>query len=151
MSTSETEARGEGDRWTADREDMDRREALAERVGTDLPRREQETGLSYLSDDDRYRVFSYAPAIVRKLLQHEYARVRWVYTTEDGDPAGRVENLSDISLAEEGVGIEGVSVELPLGTLSIKGSPRQRDAPSGVVTTPSDARGVAEAFDEVDT
>lgn len=150
MSADETAVRGEKGRWVADPEEMERREALAERVGTDLSRDEQESGLSYFSDDDRFRAFSYSPPIARKLLLHEHARVEWVYTTEDGEPTGRVENLSEISLAEEGVGIEGVCVELPLGTLSIKGSPRQRDAPSGVVSTPSDARGVAAAFDEVD-
>lgn len=141
---------GERERWVADSDDMERREALAERVGSELKRDEQESGLSFFGGDDRYRVFSYSPAIVRKLLRHEHARVEWVYTAEGGEAKGREENLSEISLSEEGVEIEGVCAELPLGTLSIKGSPRQRDTPSGVVSTPSDARGVAAAFDEVD-
>ena len=148
MSRDNSDAHGDNDRWVADADQMERRKALAERVGTDLPRREQETGLSYTADQNRYQLFSYSAAIVRKLLRHEYARVEWVYTTEGGEPSGRVTNLSDISLSEDGVAVEGVSVELPLGTLSIKGSPRKRDAPSGVVSTPTQARGVAGVFDE---
>lgn len=147
MSLENPEEGGERERWVADPDDMERREALAERVGSELKRDEQESGLSFFGGDDRYRVFSYSPAIVRKLLRHEHARVEWVYTAEGGEAKGREENLSEIDLSEEGVEIEGVCVELPLGTLSIKGSPRQRNTPSGVVSTPSDARGVAAAFD----
>jgi hypothetical protein len=37
-------------------------------------------------------------------------------------------------------------VTLPLGVLSVKGAPRQRDAHAGIVTTPSAAERVADAF-----
>jgi hypothetical protein len=69
-----------------------------------------------------------------------------VFATEGGDAGRQVQDLSTISLSEEGVDIEGVSAEVPLGVLSVKGSPRRRDAPSGIVNTPDEARDVAAAF-----
>jgi len=146
MNPESADAVRDADRWAADPDDMDRRRSLAERVARNLSRNECETGLSFFGDDDRARVFSYSPTIVRSLLRHEYARIRWVFATEGGEAGRQVRDLSTISLSEEGVDIEGVSAEVPLGALSIKGSPRNRDAPSGIVTTPDDARGVAEAF-----
>ena len=146
MSPENSEAVRDADRWVADPADMDRRRTLASMVSRNLSRTECETGVSFFGDADRFRLFSYSPTIVRSILEHEHARIRWVFATEDGDAGRRVENLSDIPLSEEGVDIEGVSAELPLGTLSVKGSPRRRDAPSGIVNTPDEARGVADAF-----
>lgn len=146
MSAENTEAGGDAGRWVADPEEMDRRRSLASMVSRNLSRNECETGLSFFGDADRFRLFSYSPTVVRSVLQHEHARIRWVFVTEGGDGGRQVTDLSDISLAEEGVDIEGVSAELPLGALTVKGSPRGRDAPSGIVNTPDDARDVAEAF-----
>lgn len=134
------------DLWVAEDGVMSTRRALADRVGTSLGLDERETGLSFIGRGDRYQFFSYHPAIVRALLQHEYARVEWLYVAEGGKPAGRVSDPSEVAVHEEGVAVEGISVSLPLGTLTVKGSPRQRDAPSGVVSTPTDARSVAAEF-----
>jgi len=146
MSPPNSEAVRDADRWVADPDDMDRRRTLASMVSRNLSRTECETGVSFFGDDDRARLLSYSPTIVRSVLRHEYARIRWVFATEGGEAGRQVRDLSAISLSEEGVDIEGVSAEVPLGTLSVKGSPRRRDAPSGIVNTPDEARGVADAF-----
>ena len=146
MSTQNADDVRDGERWVADADQMERRRSLAERVSRHLSRNECETGLSFFGDDDRLRLFSYSPTIVRSVLRHERARIRWVFATEGGDTGRRVRNLSEISLGREGPDIEGVSAELPLGALSIKGSPRTTDVPSDIVSTPADAREVAAAF-----
>ena len=146
MNPESADAVRDADRWVADPDDMERRRSLAERVARNLSRNECETGLSFFGDDDRARVFSYSPTIVRSLLRHEYARIRWVFATEGGEAGRQVRDLSTISLAEEGPDIEGVSADLPLGALSLKGSPRRFDKHSGIANTPDDARAVADAF-----
>ena len=146
MSTKNADDVRDGERWVAGTEEMERRGSLASMVEGHLSRNECETGFSFFGDADRLRLFSYSPTIVRSVLRHEYARVRWVFATEGGDAGRRVRDLSDISLGTEGPDIEGVSAELPLGALSIKGSPRTTDVPSDIVTTPDAAREVAAAF-----
>lgn len=146
MSSESTDAVRDADRWVADPDDMERRRSLANMVERHLSRNECETGLSFFGDADRARVFSYSPGVVRRVLRHEYARIRWVFATEGGDAGRQVRNLSEISLGTDGPDIEGVSAELPLGALLIKGSPRTTDAPSDIVSTPADARDVAAAF-----
>jgi len=140
MNPESADAVRDADRWVADPDDMERRRSLAERVARNLSRNECETGLSFFGDDDRARVFSYSPTIVRSL------RIRWVFATEGGEAGRQVRDLSTISLAEEGPDIEGVSADLPLGALSLKGSPRRFDKHSGIANTPDDARAVADAF-----
>ena len=146
MSTQNADDVRGAERWVADTDQMERRRSLAEHVSRHLSRNECETGLSFFGDDDRLRLFSYSPTVVRSVLRHEYARVRWVFATDGGDAGRRVRNLSEISLADDGPDIEGLSAELPLGALSIKGSPRKFDKASDIVNTPTSAREAAVAF-----
>jgi hypothetical protein len=148
MSADASEEGGGRERWHASPDEMERRRALAERVETGLSREEQETSVSFFGDADRYQTITYKPTMVRKLLRHDYARINWAFVWEGGEHGRRVSDLSEISLSEDDVRIEGVSVSLPLGVLSFKGSPRRRDAHSDIITTPDGAREVAATFDD---
>jgi len=65
---------------------------------------------------------------------------------EDGERGRRVCDLSEIPPSAGRVRIEGICATLPVGALSLKGSPRTRDAASDVITTPDRAQNVAEVF-----
>jgi hypothetical protein len=78
-------------------------------------------------------------------LKHEFAAVDWVYEDPDESHGGRVEFPPEMNPSAL-VKIEGISASLPIGALSIKGSPRAEDIQSKIVSTPEDARAVAEAF-----
>ena len=147
MSADASEEGGERERRGAPDGEMEHRRALTERVETTLSRAEQETSVSFFGDADRFRTITYKPTMVRKLLRHDYARINWAFVWEGGEQGRRVSDLSDISLSEDDVRIEGLSVSLPLGVLSVKGSPRRRDAHSDIITTPDGAREAAAAFD----
>lgn len=145
MSAQDYEEGESGERWRANPDDMRIRRSLATRVGGTLSRNEQETSISFFGDSDRFQIITYRQSIVRRVLKHEHAAVDWVYEHPDESQGGRVSfpleiNPSDLEK------IEGISASLPIGSLSIKGSPRNKDAQSGIVSTPADARAVADAF-----
>jgi len=125
---------------------METRRALAERVETDLRRDEQETGLNFFASNDRYTVTTYVPTMVRSVLKHGEADIDWIYSTPSASVSGMVRDLSDIHADD--VRVEGVQASLPLATLTIKGSPRWSNRPSGIVHTPEQAESAAEVFDE---
>jgi hypothetical protein len=135
-----------GERWRAGAAEMKRRETLADHVATTLSQNERESSMSWFGDSDRFRITTYVPTMVRSLLQHDLARVEWLYVRDPDERGRRVSNPSEFSLSEDPENVEGICATLPLGVLSVKGSPRNRDAHAGIVTTPSDAERVAEAF-----
>lgn len=125
--------------------DMDERQQLAERVGTDLSRKEQETGIDWFNSDERLTVTSYSGTIIRSLLKHSEARIRWLYVTGAADATGRVTEPSKL-LDDLDIDIEGIQATLPVGSLSIKGTVRSSNKDSGVVTTPESVENLGEAF-----
>jgi hypothetical protein len=125
---------------------METRRELAERVGADLGRHEQETGLNFFAADDRYTINTYVPNMVRSVLKHGEAEIDWIYSSPSASVSGVVRDLSDIR-AEE-VRVEGVRATLPLATLTIKGSPRVSNRTSDIVNTPEEAESVGEVFGE---
>lgn len=143
------ESEEEGDKPNpADREagEMGRRRALADAVGTDLSRDERETGVEFFESDGRFTIYSYSPTIVRSILRHGEASINWVYVDPPHGRKRREESLGEIPNDEATLKIEGLSASLPLSTLSIKGSPRSYNKPSGIVSTPDQAERVADAF-----
>jgi|APHM01.1.fsa_nt_gi hypothetical protein len=146
MSVEYAEDDDSGGRWTESPENMRIRRSLASRVDSDLSRNEQETGISFFGDSTQFTITTYRRSIVRAILKHEHAAIDWLFEHPDESNGGRV----DFPLADTDPNtlrkIEGVSASLPLGTLSIKGSPRQSDTQSAIVSTPENARAVAAAF-----
>lgn len=124
--------------------DMDTRRQLADRVDTELTRGERETDLSFFDTDDEAVLTSYSPAIVRSLLRHQEAEIRWVYASGGEEPTGLVRNLS--ALLDTEVSVEGVRARIPKGCLTVKGTVRADNTDSGIVNTPDDADEVREAF-----
>lgn len=120
------------------------RDELAGRVDTDLKRGERETGVSFFDGDERAVVTSYSPSIVRPLLRHDKSRIRWIYATGSGEPTGRIRE--PLKLLDTDTNVEGVQVDIPKGTLSIKGSVRSTNEENEIVNTPAEAEKVRQAF-----
>lgn len=136
------------DRWAADEEEMRHRRKLADYIDNPLSRNERETGIQFFGDVNRYQIYSYAVPVVRKLLRHRYAKIEWCYVAVRDGRGGRRENIMEISADDARHGIGGLQATMPLGTLTVKGSPRQRDILSGIVTTPEEVEDLDEVFAE---
>lgn len=135
-----------GERWKASDEEMRRRRLLADLVDTELSRDEQEFDFSGFGDRGTGTFISYVPTMVRSLLKHDFAKINWLYVGRGDERGGRVSDPEEVSTDAEGVRIEGISAEIPVGVLSVKGVPRTDDRKSRVVSTPEKARDAAEAF-----
>jgi len=134
------------ERQTASDDEMRTRKQLVDRVDAVLSRHEQETTMQFFGDADRFQITTYRPTMVRSLLEHAYAEIEWLYL---GVPEGRntrVQEPSEVLRSDSQERIEGICARLPLGALSIKGSPRNEDQHSGIVTTPADVEGLADVF-----
>lgn len=136
------------ERFQADASEMRKRQLLVDRVQAHLSRNEQETSIEFFGDSNRFLITTYKPAIVRKVLGHDYAAIRWLYVHRPDAPNLRVDSVDEYDEVPGRPGIEGVCALMPLGALSIKGSPRQSDKPSKVAHTPRDAAQVREVFDD---
>lgn len=134
------------DRWEASENEMLGRDVLAQYVDTDLHPDEQETSISFFGRADRFKITTYSPPMVRKLLRHSYAEIEWVYQMDGGEQGVRRELPSESALEKARPRIEGVCATLPLGALTIKGKPRKQDHHSDIVTTPSDLEGLDDVF-----
>lgn len=134
------------ERFEAGHNEMRTRRKLANYVESELSKNEQETGISFFGDADRFQIITYAPPLTKKLLEHEYAEIEWLYVVVHDGRNLRIENPSEVSPGEDRHRIEGLCVTLPLGTLSVKGSPRNRDILSGIVNTPAKARDADRRF-----
>lgn len=134
------------DGFRAAPERMQTRDRLAGRVDTELTRNEQETGISFFGDSDQLQITTYSPTMTRSILRHSYAKIEWVFHVVPGERNERVYDLSLIGDAEGRGHIEGVCATLPLGALSIKGKPRNRNRPSRIVTTPEEIESLNEVF-----
>jgi hypothetical protein len=141
-----TEDDDSGGRWTESPENMRIRRSLASRVGSDLSRDEQETGISFFGDSTHFTITTYRRSIVRAILKHEHAAIDWLYEHPDESNGGRVDFPLTDTDSNTLRKIEGVSATLPLGALSVKGSPRKSDTQSAIVSTPEQARAVVAAF-----
>lgn len=130
----------------ADSDVMDHRRTLARHVDSTLTPEEQETGIQFFGDADRFEIITYRPTMVRSLLRHAHADIEWLYVMDGDERGGRVDNPSELAPGDEGFSIEGICASLPLGALTVKGSLRQSNRHSQIVNTPADARAVAEAF-----
>lgn len=134
------------ERWKADEAEMRDRRMLADRVGTDLPRQEQEMGIAAFGDADRFQVTTYVPTMVRHLLRHAHAKIEWLYIGVPDGRNRRVDSIPEARGVEDAAEIEGIKATLPIGTLSIKGRPRASDRFSHIVTTPDRSGRVEEVF-----
>jgi len=103
---------------------------LLEAVGEDpdlLPV-EKETTIRLPKDRDTIRVFTAEAGLMRRLLAHPHADVQTLNTLEDG-------TRQTASIDEYAAGtIVGVVVDLPVGALQIKSSPRQTDQHAAIVS-----------------
>jgi hypothetical protein len=94
----------------------------------------------------RFQVYTYEPSLVRSLLKHDFAEIEWVYLNA---PHGRNERVDDLGAIGNQRGqreIEGIQATMPVGAVTIKGSPRTTDDHSSIIYTPEDAEKAAEAF-----
>lgn len=132
----------------ADSDVMDHRRTLARHVDSTLSPEEQETGIQFFGDADRFEIITYRPTMVRSLLRHARAEIKWVYSMDKRERGERVSDLTALTLSEDERRIEGICASLPLGALSIKGRPRSSNAHSAVVHTPEEAQAAETAFGE---
>lgn len=125
---------------------MDERVSLAERVesASQIETVGKETAISVPGDSDTFDVSSYKATVVRSLLRHDLGDVNWVVTEPSAD--GHTFQRYDDELPPAGETVVGVSVTLPVGTLSIKGTSRANDHHSSIVSTPSEVEQAREAF-----
>lgn len=105
---------------------------LADRVSgdPDLRKEERETTIGFAADQDRARVHSASPGVVRRLLLHDHVNVRDLTVV---GPDGMEVVKPDRARETEG-DIVAVRGTLPVGAISIKSVPRNHDQPAAVVS-----------------
>ena len=145
MRPENTEATDDSEEAAPDAGEMGLRRGLAKRTDNGLSRDERETGIDFFSADDRFTVHSYEPTIVRALLRHDEATIKWLFVEPDDGRGRRESNLREVA-DREAVEISGVKATLPTAVLKIKGKPRATGRPSSIVSTPSDVESVEEEF-----
>jgi hypothetical protein len=106
------------ERWQADDDKMRQRGILAERVGNQLSRNEEETGISFFGDAERFQIITYSPPLVRKLLQHEYAKIEAYFAEDGGGRVSRVSEPSAVLDGEDNAEVGGLRATLPVGARS---------------------------------
>ena len=113
-------------------QEASRGDELVERVAPDpdLKLKERETTFSFADDEDRARVHSASPAVVRRLLAHDEVSIRSA-TLHDGEG---VETVDGDTLRDTGADIVSVRGTLPVGCLSVRTNSRKSDQSSKVVS-----------------
>jgi hypothetical protein len=109
-----------------------RGDALTERVAPDpdLKLKERETMFSFADDEDRARVHSASPAVVRRLLAHDEVSITSA-TIHDGEG---VENISGDALRDSTGDIVSIRGRVPVGCLSVKAVGRNNNQAANVVS-----------------
>jgi len=107
-------------------------ETLAARVtgDPDLSLAERETTLRFADDQDRARVHSASPGVVRRLLAHDDVRVSAV-TLHDGEGIQTVGPDEAVDVDGDVVSLRGT---LPVGAIGVKSVPRKTDQSAAVVS-----------------
>lgn len=107
-------------------------ETLAARVtgDPDLSLAERETALRFADDQDRARVYSASPGVVRRLLAHDDVRVSAV-TLHDGEGIQTVEPDEAVGVDVDVVSLRGT---LPVGAIGVKSVPRKTNQSAAVVS-----------------
>lgn len=105
---------------------------LVERVAPDpdLALMERETTFSFAADEDRARVHSASPAVVRRLLAHEEVSITSA-TVHDGEG---IDNISGDALPDTDGDIVSVRGRVPVGCLLLKAVARSNNQVSNVVS-----------------
>jgi hypothetical protein len=96
----------------------------------DLTLKERETTFSFADDEDRARIHSASPAVVRRLLAHDEVRITNA-TIHDGEG---VETVSGESLPDTTGDIVSVRGTLPVGFLSVKTVGRSTNQAAKVIS-----------------
>jgi hypothetical protein len=100
-----------------------------------MSKMEKETSIHFCGDEEEASITSYKATIVKSLLEHDYAEVyRVVVETEEvSHKAVEVEDDDwDVVVDET---IVGCHARLPIGCLTVKGSPRSNNYQSSIITT----------------
>lgn len=124
---------------------------LAENVECSvLESMEKELVITATGDSDTMYVTTYKETVVRSLLEHANAILIDVILVDGRKlmPIGvgvTDDDFGEVRGGEMTVG--GVKCELPLGHLTIKGSPRNDDHFSTIVNTPEDVESIEGAFE----
>lgn len=87
------------------------------------------------------RVFTDKPTMVKSLLEHDYAKLEKA-TGKIADTYKTVSGMEITSLND----IYAVWVHVPLGVLTLKGTPRGTNTHSAIMNTPSDSAAIEAAF-----
>lgn len=92
---------------------------------------EKETAITMYGDDERFRISSAKPTIVKSLLKHDFFEMSWAQLA-DGDDLTEVESRDQFEDTDgDIVAIEGT---LPVGTLTVKSKPRANNHQSSIVS-----------------
>ena len=109
----------------------DPRESAREAVRVDpsLTPGERETNFRFAQDRDHVDVFTAERGIMRRLLAHPEVDVDFL-RVQGGDVGGTAVPLPEY----EGGGVVGLKGTLPVGCLTISGTPRKSDGHADIVT-----------------
>ena len=92
---------------------------------------EKETSIAMYGDDERFRISSAKPTIVKSLLKHDFFEMSWAQLA-DGDDLTEVKSRDELRETDgDIVAIEGT---LPVGTLTVKSKPRANNHQSSIVS-----------------
>jgi len=98
-----------------------------------------ETATHMAGTDEQMTVTSYKNTVVRSLLEHDHADISWLVCESNDGGHKRFESVEDVWDTFDEPTVLGITVAMPVGCLSIKGTPRTNDHHSSVVSVPSDA------------
>lgn len=109
-----------------------RGDELVERVAPDpdLKLKERETTFSFADDEDRARVHSASPAVVRRLLAHDEVSITSA-TVHDGEG---IEDVSGGALRDSTGDIVSIRGRVPVGCLLLKARGRNNNQAANVVS-----------------
>jgi hypothetical protein len=111
---------------------------------SELNAAEKETTVTLLGDEKEFTIGSQKRTVVKGLLGNESFRPTSV-TVKNGESIRNLDSLDDVDV-EGGDRIVGVVGRMPVGSWTIKGSPRKNNNQSSIVSTTESVRAAREAF-----
>lgn len=103
-----------------------------------MSKMEKETSIHFTGDADEATITTYKATIVKSLLKHDYAEVYRVVVERQEQPHRIVDVEEDGWDVVADETIVGCHARLPIGCLTVKGSPRSNNYQSSIVTTASE-------------
>lgn len=118
---------------------MERRSKLTEKVGNNFSRNERETTAHFIDSEDKVRVTSNSPTVIKSLLEHSGAEINYLSCSRDGEFEKIIQDVSEV---KDDMEVNMISVSMHAGHFKIKSSARKSTSASHIVTTPEEVENI---------